>query len=98
MSAALLALSLACACGDFPAEVARRAKLMAADVETMPHVVREGLRQLAYDAKVCAEREAAKERLRSELREVIRQNREAFVVDWPAVEAAIRDAARETSR
>lgn len=75
---AILMLALASgggACDDFAADVARRAEMMAADVETMPHVVREGLRQLAHDAKARANREAEIERLREDLREIIRRRK-----------------------
>lgn len=71
----MLALASGPSCDNFAAEVARRADLMAADVETMPHVVREGLRRLAHDARVRAGRREARERLREELREIIRRNR-----------------------
>jgi hypothetical protein len=73
MMTAVLLFALACPCEDFAADVARRSELMAADVKAMPHVVEEGLRQLAFDAK---------------------EHRCAG--DWPAIEAAIRDAAKET--
>jgi hypothetical protein len=101
MNALLLALTLACPGDDFAADVARRAELMAADVETMPHVVKAGLEQLAYDARLaaaetnaklcareaevtaqdaaslCEKRREALERLREELRKIIRKNRPA---------------------
>jgi hypothetical protein len=71
---AILMLALACPPEDFAADVARRADLMAADVETMPHVVKEGLRQLAHDARAQAQRTEAKERIREELRAIVRRN------------------------
>ena len=76
MIALLLAVSLAGApCDEFAADVARRAELMSQDVETMPHVVREGLRQLAFDAKSRANRAASIAALRAELREIIRKRK-----------------------
>jgi hypothetical protein len=104
MNALILTIALACPCDDFAADVARRADLMAADVETMPHVVKEGLRRLAYDARsgmrrLSAEtvrRMNAREKLRAELEEVVQRNRAAFLLDWPEIEQAIREAAKVT--
>lgn len=100
MTPALLSMVLVCSCGDFAADVERRAQLMAADVDTMPHVVKAGLRQLSFDARRHAARGAARERLRAELREIVKRNRAAFEaeIDWPAIEQAVRDAAKETDR
>ncbi len=80
-TALILMLTLASPSEDFAADVARRADLMAADVETMPLVVKEGLRQLAYDARAQAGRRAAKQKMRDEMREIVRRNRAAVESD-----------------